>query len=181
MMITQRLLRVFAIVGAATLLHACSDQSAPTAVTENELATRIEQSMHASGDLVSVAQEPFSFRAPLNPYRIHQLPDFMVHSKVRTDIVMQRSVFAPGTGAWHTHPGPSFVYVIEGEIKLERFTNKAGCVETPVLGPGKAYFEVANEVHRAVVVSAEPAVLLVTRFNIPVGGNISSPAADPGC
>jgi hypothetical protein len=31
------------------------------------------------------------------------------------------------------------------------------------------------------VVSAESVVLLVTRFNIPVGGLITIPAADPGC
>jgi quercetin dioxygenase-like cupin family protein len=124
---------------------------------------------------------PFSFRAPLDPYRIHQLPDFMIHSRERTDIVIQRSVFAPGAGPWHTHPGPSFVYVIEGQIKLERFSARHGCTETPTFGPGNAYFEVADEVHRAVVVSTTSAVLLVTRFNIPVGGPITIPAADPGC
>lgn len=136
---------------------------------------------HITGDGAAVVLDPFTFRAPLDPYRIHQLPDFMIHSKARTDIVIQRSVFAPGPGMWHTHPGPSFVYVIEGEIKLERFTPKDGCTETPVFGPGNAYFEVANEVHRAVVVSAQSATVLVTRFNVPVGGAITNPAADPGC
>jgi len=132
-------------------------------------------------DVTALALEPFTFRAPLDPYSIHQLPNFMIHSKATTDIVIQRLVFNPGPGAWHTHPGPSFVYVIEGEIKLEHFTQKDGCMETPVRGPNEAYFEVANMVHRAVVVSAIPAVLLVTRFNIPVGGAITIPAADPGC
>jgi quercetin dioxygenase-like cupin family protein len=130
--------------------------------------------------VAGAALEPFTFRAPLDPYKIHQLPDFLMHSKARTDIVIQRSVFAPGAGMWHTHPGPSFVYVIEGQIKLERVT-KDGCTETPVFSAGNAYSEVADEVHRAVVVSSEPAVVLVTRFNIPVGGPITIPAADPGC
>jgi hypothetical protein len=52
--------------------------------------------------VAGVVLEPFSFRAPLDPYKIHQLPDFLMHSKVRTDIVIQRSVFAPGPGMWHT-------------------------------------------------------------------------------
>jgi quercetin dioxygenase-like cupin family protein len=125
--------------------------------------------------------DPFTFRAPLDPYSIHQLPNFLIHSKSRTDIVIQRSVFLPGAGPWHTHPGPSFVYVIEGDIKVERFTKKDGCTETPVFGAGNAYFEVADEVHRAVVMSAEPAVLLVTRFNIPVNQPFTIMAADPGC
>ncbi len=137
-------------------------------------------SMDHMTPVAGVVLEPFTFRAPLDPYKIHQLPDFLMHSKARTDIVIQRSVFAPGPGMWHTHPGPSFVYVIEGQIKLERVT-KDGCTETPVFSAGNAYSEVADEVHRAVVVSSEPAVVLVTRFNIPVGGQITIPAADPGC
>lgn len=182
-MVAPRLSKLSALIMAGTLLSSCSDQAAaPTAVAENTQATQADHSFHQfTGDLASLTTEPFSYRAPLDPYRIHQLPDFLVHSTARTDIVMQRSVFAPGAGPWHTHPGPSFVFVIEGEIKLERFTHKDGCVETPVFGAGRAYFEIANEVHRAVVVSAEPAVLLVTRFNIPVGGAITIPAADPGC
>ena len=134
-----------------------------------------------TGNDAAVTLDPFTYRAPLDPYRLHQLPAFLMHSSSRTDVVIQRLVFAPGAGMWHTHPGPSFVYVIEGEIKLDRFTPKDGCTETPVSGPGKAYSEAANEVHRAVVVSSEPAVVLVTRFNIPVGGAITIPADDPGC
>ena len=130
--------------------------------------------------IAGVELEPFTFRAPLDPYRILQLPDFLIRSKAKTDIVIQRSVFAPGPGMWHTHPGPSFVYVIQGQIRLERFKN-GGCRKTPVFSAGNAYTEVGNEVHRAIVVSAEPAVVLVTRFNIPVGGAITIPADDPGC
>jgi quercetin dioxygenase-like cupin family protein len=175
--------KLLAFLGAGLLLSACSDRvGTPTGVGEGELSKQTQYSMlDATADVSALALEPFTFRAPLDPYRIQQLPDFMIHSNARTDIVMQRSVFAPGAGAWHTHPGPSFVYVIEGEIKLERFTKKDGCTETPVFGPGKAYSEVADEVHRAVVVSSEAAVLLVTRFNIPVGGALSTPANDPGC
>lgn len=136
---------------------------------------------HMGGDVTTLALEPFTFRAPLDPFSIQQLPDFMIHSKDRKDIVIQRAVFVPGAGPWHTHPGPSFVYVIEGEIKVERFNDKDGCTEGPVQVPGTAYFEVADQVHRAVVVSAEPAVLMVTRFNIPVGQPFTIMAADPGC
>ena len=51
----------------------------------------------------------------------------------------------------------------------------------PVYGPGNAYFEVPDQVHRAVVVSEQSAVVMVTRFNIPVGAPFTIPAADPGC
>jgi hypothetical protein len=159
---------------AAGAFVACSEES--------PVAPAVTHDMHnMTADVAPLALEPFTFRAPLDPYSIHQLPDFMIHSKARTDIVIQRAVFAVGAGPWHTHPGPSFVYVIEGEIKVERFTKKDGCTETPVFVPGNAYFEVADEVHRAVVVSAQPAVLMVTRFNIPVGEAFTIMADDPGC
>jgi hypothetical protein len=70
--------------------------------------------------------------------------------------------------------------VIQGQIKLQKFTKKDGCIETQVFGPGWAYFEIGNEVHRAVVVSEDNAVLLVVRF-LPTGEPITTPADDPGC
>jgi quercetin dioxygenase-like cupin family protein len=161
---------VVAVLAAGGFV-ACSE-GAPVAPTDPH---------QMSADVAPLGLEPFTFRAPLDPYSIQQLPDFMIHSKATTDVVMQRLVFAPGPGMWHTHPGPSFVYVIEGKLKVVRHTKKDGCTETQEFGPGNAYFEIADQVHRAVVTSTESAVLLVTRFNIPVGGAFTIPAADPGC
>lgn len=160
------------------LLFGCDHEAVVSPeLTSDGLLAESSVPVHAA----SSAQEAFTFRAVLDPYRINEPPDFMIHSRARTDIVIQRSVFTPGVGAWHTHPGPSFVFVEQGQIKLNRFTKKDGCTETEVFGPGQAYFEVGNEVHRAIVVSSENAVLHVTRFNIPVGGDITIPADDPGC
>jgi quercetin dioxygenase-like cupin family protein len=82
---------------------------------------------------------------------------------------------------WHTHPGPSFIYVVDGNIKLEKVGQDRGCFETPVYGPGEAYFEVGNQVHRAVVTSSTDAVVIVTRFNVPPGQVFTIPAATPDC
>jgi quercetin dioxygenase-like cupin family protein len=165
-----------------TLAAACSDGAeAPMAVSNSDAAAPAHSMDHMSSAVTAVATAPFTVRAPLAPYKIQQTPDFQIRSKAVSDIVMQQSVFNPGAGPWHTHPGPSFVYVVEGEIKLDRHTSREGCTETPVYTQGQAYYENADEVHRAVVMSATPAVVLVTRFNIPVGGAITIPAADPGC
>lgn len=171
------------VILVPTLLFAACDEStdAPTAVRAHPAMSTQHSMPGMTTEPVSLAIDPFTFRGPIDPYRIHQLPSFLMHSKTTSDVVIQRAVFAPGPGIWHTHPGPSFVYVIEGAIRLDRFSSPDGCTQTPVHGPGKVYFEVADEVHRAVVVSATPAVLMVTRFNIPVGGAITIPAADPGC
>lgn len=182
-MYDRAITKQLALLGAALLLAACADESPPpTAPAETDASlAAMHGAAHTVAGVAPPGTEPFTFRAPLDPYRIQQMPNFMIRSRDRTDIVFQRSLFAPGAGPWHTHPGPSFVYVVAGQIKLERFTKKDDCMETPVYRPGSTYFEVANEVHRAVVVSAESAAVLVTRFNIPIGAAITVPAPDPGC
>jgi hypothetical protein len=162
------------IVATATLLASCSADSAPpTSVEASGTEMSAQQSLSST--------EPFTVRAPLDPFKVHALPDFLMHARARADIVMQRLVFQVGPGGWHTHPGVSFIYVVEGAIKLQRYDPKAGCTETRVFVAGEAYSEEADEIHRAVVVSAGPAVLLVTRFNIPVGAPLSTAMPNPGC
>jgi quercetin dioxygenase-like cupin family protein len=168
--------RLVAIAGAGGLLLSCSDRDkTPTGLDH------AGQHLTPHADVIATQPEPFTVRASIDPYKIQQLPDFMMQSRTRTDIVMQRSVFVTGPGPWHIHPGPSFVYVIQGRIKLGQFSDKEGCTETPVRGPGEVYFEEGNRVHRAVVVSSESAVVLVTRFNIPVGQPFTIMVPDPGC
>jgi quercetin dioxygenase-like cupin family protein len=82
-------------------------------------------------------------------------------------------------GAWHTHPGPSFGIVEQGQVMLTRYT-KRGCT-TEVYGPGQAYYEVADQVHRVTVLGTTDAVEYKARFNTPVGAPFSAPADDPGC
>lgn len=135
---------------------------------------------HMGTDLPGVTLDPFTFRAPLEPYRIHQLPDLMIHSKARSDLIIQRSMFA-GTGAWHTHPGLSYAFVLQGHVKLQKFTKEDGCVETRVFGPGEVYLKPPNEVHRAIVVGEDEEWELIVRLGFPEGGAIASPATDPGC
>lgn len=181
-MTLPRPLAPLTLLGAALLL-ACGDRNeTPTGLTLDAAAQSASMhSMHGAAVAADPSLDPFTFRAPLNPFRIQQGSEFMIRSNERSDIVIQRSIFAPGAGIWHTHPGPSFIYVIDGDIKLERYTRGEGCRETPVYTAGNTYYEIADQVHRAVVVSQRPAVLLVTRFNIPVNGPITIPAADPGC
>lgn len=172
--------RQVARLTALALVTACSEGSEPTAVPAVTATSMNAMDHMSSAVTTNMAATPFTVRATLEPFRINQQPDFMMQSKERTDIVIQQSVFAPGAGMWHTHPGPSFVYVVDGQIKLDKST-KEGCISTPVYGPGEAYFEIGNQVHRAVVMSSTDAVVLVTRFNIPVGRGFTIPAADPGC
>lgn len=169
---------VLLAIAPAGLLLGCGDAGSPAAPAAGGTP---HEAIHAAANvIISQTPEPFTARASLDPFRIHENPDFMIHSRANSDLVIQRLTFAPGAGGWHTHPGPSFVIVAAGSIKLERFVPRRGCTETAVFEVGDGYFEIGNEVHRAVVVSSEDAVLHVTRF-IPIGAAISSPAVDPGC
>lgn len=170
-----RIVVACALAGTGSLLAGCSDGTRPPTEVERDAAPPPPSALHVP------VTETFTYRAAVDPFRIQQLPDFMMQSHAVRDVVMQRSIFAPGPGGWHTHAGPSFVYVIEGQIKLVEYSEKEGCTETPVRGPGEVYFEEGGHVHRAVVVSSESAVLMVTRFNIPPGSPIALPATDPGC
>lgn len=170
------------LAGTLVLLAACGDQEPPTAAAPPTDASAHAASVRAL-EVVALQQatEPFTIRAPMDPYRIHQLPDFMIHSSVRSDLVIQRLVLPPGSVPWHTHPGPSLVIVEQGEITLSQYAPKTGCIESPALGPGQTFHRAGNEVHRLTVVGAGDAVLYVARLNIPVGGAITIPADDPGC
>lgn len=172
----SRMSTLLTIVSVSALLVSCNDEGrSPTG------AERTAAGLSPRLDVSASQLEPFTYRAAIDPYKILQLPSFMMQERARSDIIMQRSVFNPGPGAWHHHEGPSFVYVIQGQIKLVEYSAKTGCSETPVRGPGEVYFEEGGDVHRAVVVSSEPAVLLVTRFDIPPGSPITVPEPAPTC
>jgi quercetin dioxygenase-like cupin family protein len=124
-------------------------------------------------------------QATLNPFRINQPPDFLIDSESEKEVAIQKVTISPGghTG-WHTHPGPILAIVTEGQIKHTRFTEKEGCIEH-MFGPGdaeQAFVEVPNQVHMARNEGDVDAVLYITRFNIPVGGEITdSSPGNPGC
>ena len=178
----QRTTKALLSVSAALLLAACDDHAtSPAGVPDpSRVPTppNVVQPGAASAALLATV-DPFTVRAALDPYFINQAPDFMIRSRVRSDLVIQRLVTPPGPGAWHTHPGPSFGIVEQGQVMITRYT-KDGCTSS-VYGPGEAYFEVAGQVHRASVLGAENAIEHKVRFNTPVGAPLSTLASDPGC
>jgi hypothetical protein len=117
-------------------------------------------------------------RATLDSFRINQPPDFLIHSNEKVTIP------PGGHSGWHSHPGPSFAIVTEGQVKVTFFTEKEGCVER-VFGPDEpeqALFGSPNQVHIGRNESDVDAVVYITRFNIPVGGEITnSSPGNPGC
>jgi hypothetical protein len=175
------LVNTLCAVCVGVLFAACGDQpTSPAVLPDPQVA--------AQSALLAVEDElpePFTARAPLDPYFINQNPDLMLRSSVAADLAIQRLVPAPSVGDWHTHPGPSFAIVEKGRVMITRYSRKGGCTAT-VYGPnepaGNTYYEVADEVHRADVLEPDHAVEYKVRFNTPIGApSFATPADDPGC
>lgn len=167
------IMKALAVAQVGVLLAACNDEATSPA----QRATHPASAAVVSSQLLP---EGFVTRARLDPFFINQAPELMMRSKVATDLIIQRLVAAPGPGAWHTHSGPTFSIVDQGQVTITTYSKKDGCVST-TYGPGQTYFEQAGEVHRATVVGTVAAVEYKARFYMPPGGPLSSPAADPGC
>ena len=159
-------------VGLGVLVAACSEKgTAPT-----------QRDMHVSAAVIPELPA-FTERAPLDPFFINQPSEMMIRSDARTDFVIQRVVSDPGAGRWHTHPGPSFGIVKQGTVMITRWSKKTGCVSATYTA-GQAYYEVADEIHRATVAGDVPAVEYKARFYAPVNGAFTSFPADadvPDC
>ena len=151
-----------ACVGAGALFAACNDK--PTSPMRHD--------QQASAAVVPELPA-FTERAPLDPFFINQPSEMMIRTDARTDFVIQRVVSDPGVGRWHTHTGPSFGIVKQGTVTLTRWSRKTGCVST-TYPTGKAYYEVAGEIHRSTVEGDVPAVEYKARFYAPVGGSFTT-------
>jgi quercetin dioxygenase-like cupin family protein len=96
-----------------------------------------------------------------------------------SDVLVTRYTFAPGghTG-WHTHPGPSLVTVVSGELTLYEGDDPT-CTPT-IYGAGETFTDVGcGDVHLARNAGNVDTVLMVVHI-LPAGQPRRIDAADPG-
>jgi hypothetical protein len=60
-------------------------------------------------------------RGTYDAFKVRSYPrgpgDFKAEAKAPTDIVVRQHLYSPGSSTgWHTHPGPVFITVVEGEV-----------------------------------------------------------------
>ncbi len=105
-----------------------------------------------------------SFKVRSNP---HGPVDFKAKAKDPIDIVVRRHAYAPGSSTgWHTHPGPVFITVVEGEVTFYEYDDPT-C--TPVVvKAGQGYVDTGKG-HIGRNESGQPATD-VTVIIAPVGG-----------
>jgi hypothetical protein len=123
-------------------------------------------------------------RGTYDRFKVRSYPqgpgDFKAEAKAPTDIVVRQHVYAPGSSTgWHTHPGPVFITVVEGEVTFyER--DDASC--TPVVvSAGQGYVD-TGEGHIGRNETSQPAKD-VTVIIAPVGGAFRGEldAPSPNC
>ncbi len=92
--------------------------------------------------------------------------------------VVARFTVQPGAQfPWHSHAGPVFVNIVEGELV---YIEAEGCAEH-TYPAGTAFVDPGNHVHSAFNPGDEPAVLVATFFGAPAEGPLSIPADPADC
>jgi quercetin dioxygenase-like cupin family protein len=120
----------------------------------------------------------FTYRATLPPLHSDS-NDYKVFQKNSEDIVMRELTIAPGgSSGWHSHPGPTYVVVVQGVDSLYE-ANDPTCTAHNY-GPNEGFVELAGDVHVSRNEGAVPTVLMVTFMDVPVGGAFRLDAPRPG-
>jgi hypothetical protein len=120
-------------------------------------------------------------RGTYDSFKVRSYPqgpgDFKAEAKAATDIVVRRHDYEPGsTTGWHTHPGPVFVTVIEGEVTFYEYDDPT-C--TPiVVKAGEGYVDTGRG-HIGRNETGQPATD-VTVIIAPVGGAFRGELDAPG-
>ena len=129
---------------------------------------------------IGVISAPVHARGTLlEPMKVHSEAGIKLKSKDPLDIVTQSISIAPGgSTGWHSHPGPVFVTVRAGALKI---VYASDCVET-TYSAGQSFIDHGGEnVHNAYPVGPTPVELWATYL---VPGAPNAPfrldAPDPG-
>lgn len=116
------------------------------------------------------------FRVKTDP---HSLVDVDIKGKSHLDMVVRMHDYAPGsTTGWHTHPGPVFISVLQGEVTYE--ADDPTC--TPhVVSAGQGYVDTGRG-HVGRNETGQPArdvTVILAPVNLPFRDEL--PAPNPYC
>jgi hypothetical protein len=112
----------------------------------------------------------------------HAYPiDFRAHAKQPLDIVVREHFYEPnGSTGWHTHPGPVFITVVQGELWFYEYDDPT-CTPTMVRGPNGGYVD-SGHGHLAVNPFNEPAkdvTVVIAPVGLPFRAELDGPP--PSC
>lgn len=110
-------------------------------------------------------------RGTYGPFNVASSPhgpvDFKAEATTPVDLVVRRHAYAPGSSTgWHTHPGPVFITVVEGQVTFYEHDDPT-CTPT-VVRAGEGYVD-SGRGHIGRNETNQPAAD-VTVIVAPVGG-----------
>jgi len=123
-------------------------------------------------------------RATYEPFKVktgpQSLVEFDAKAKSHVDIVVRTHDYAAGgSTGWHTHPGPVFINVIQGEVTFYEVDDPT-C--TPhVVSAGQGYVDTGRG-HLGRNETGQPAkdvTVILAPVNLPFRGEL--PAPNPNC
>ena len=102
----------------------------------------------------------------------------VVQARPSLDVAVQTITFDPNANSgWHSHPGPVFISVVQGEITFYE-GDDPDCKPT-VRHAGEGFLDVGDHAHIARNESGLPATSVVTYF-VPPGAPLRIDAPNPG-
>ncbi|HYH51347.1 MAG TPA: cupin domain-containing protein [Acidimicrobiia bacterium] len=103
--------------------------------------------------------------------------DYTVNGSKGTDVVVQKVTFEPGAVIpWHTHPGAETAIVASGALTIF-FSDDPTCAGRQFKA-GEVFLG-TPVVHQAKNLGTEPVQLVITYYNVPAAGAVSTPAPRP--
>jgi hypothetical protein len=103
--------------------------------------------------------------------------DFVARAKPAVDMVVRTHAYTPAASTgWHTHPGPVFITVVEGQVTFYEYDDPS-CTPT-VVSAGQGYVDTGRG-HIGRNETGQPA-RDVTVIIAPVGGLFRGELASPG-
>jgi quercetin dioxygenase-like cupin family protein len=151
---SRRALLVLAVLASGMLIAGMLSGTAPATPGSGAVSTQLARSTVA---------DPINLNE-----RLAQGQHLRIHTEAPIDVADYRVDLAPGgTTGWHSHPGPSFNVVAEGEVTY--YTEGSSC--TPQRYPaGTVFVNPSKIVHILRNEGSVPAVVYVT-WMVPVGAN----------
>ena len=106
---------------------------------------------------------------------------FEVHQRKGNDVAINQNTIQPaGFSGWHSHPGTTVIAVQSGQVTLFSERIAGGKCRVHTYTAGQLFLEHPKNEYNAVNTGAEPAVVAVTFFNVPHGGDSRIEQTNPG-
>jgi quercetin dioxygenase-like cupin family protein len=129
---------------------------------------------------VASADAPFGFTS-LVIGRGQANRSFEVDQRKGNDVAINQNTIQPaGYSGWHSHPGTTVVAVQSGQVTLYSERVAGGKCRVHTYTAGQLFLEHPKNEYNAVNTGAKAAVVAVTFFNVPHGGNSRIEQTNPG-